>query len=118
VLQRSKDAPFPHIQTTQLDAIREHLVSMYVGGYVADVLHSVDQLGRTPVQLAAGRGHLAVLRLLVDAGATLDHADHEGATSLHAAAMHGHDRLLVRHVPARAVLFTPPLSIVHDHNVT
>jgi hypothetical protein len=118
VLQRSKDTRFPHIQATQLDAIRKHLVRMNVGGYIAGVLHSVDQLGRTPVQLAAGRGHLAVLRLLVQAGATLDHADHEGATPLHAAAMHGHERLLVRCVRARAVLFTPPRSNVRAHRVS
>ena len=76
--------------------------------YVAGVLHSVDQLGRTPVHLAAGRGHLAVLRLLMEAGARLDHADHEGATPLHAAATHGHEKLLVRRVLARALLRSSP----------
>lgn len=54
----------------------------------------VGQVARNPMKIqalhagAAGR-HLAVVKLLVDAGAPVDTAQHEGWTPLHAAAQHG-----------------------------
>src|SRR5262245_49918585 len=42
------------------------------------------------LHLAAGRGHLEVLELLLAAGATVNRWSHEGSTPLHEAALGGH----------------------------
>lgn len=42
------------------------------------------------LHLAAGRGHLAVVELLLAAGATVSRWSHDGSTPLHEAALRGH----------------------------
>jgi ankyrin repeat protein len=75
---------------------------------VAALLDSDPQLcnlaDRSPERLsvlhhAAGRGHLAVVELLLAAGAAVDKRSHDGSTPLHEAAAGGHleiVRLLVQ----------------------
>ena len=46
--------------------------------------------GRTALYLAANSGDLEVCKLLVDAGAELNHQNHGGDTALHIAASMGH----------------------------
>ena len=46
--------------------------------------------GRTPLMQAAAKGDAGAARLLLDAGAGVDHRDGEGATALTLAAFQGH----------------------------
>lgn len=49
-----------------------------------------DKRGVTPLMLAAGAGHLAVLESLLAAGCEVKLKDQDGATALHRAAAQGH----------------------------
>jgi len=49
-----------------------------------------DKRGVTPVMLAAGAGHLAVLESLLAAGCNFNLKDQDGSTALHRAAAQGH----------------------------
>ena len=51
-------------------------------------VNSVDILGRTPLNAAAGHAELDVLKLLIACGADVDHPDARGQTPLHLAADH------------------------------
>jgi|GEM_PF-920868 len=51
---------------------------------------AMDDKGRTPLILAASRGHVEICRLLLDAGADLTHIDKEGNDALLAATAKGH----------------------------
>jgi len=67
-------------------------------GDLEKVRELLKQSGRTPLHLAASRGHLDVARLLVESGADVDARSEFGYTPLHVAAMEGYldvARLLV-----------------------
>ncbi|KAH7113172.1 ankyrin repeat-containing domain protein [Dactylonectria estremocensis] len=49
-----------------------------------------DAYGRTPLSLAAGKGHEDIVRLLLDRGASIEAADPSGRTALSLAAGDGH----------------------------
>ncbi|KAJ8352494.1 hypothetical protein SKAU_G00239700 [Synaphobranchus kaupii] len=51
---------------------------------------AIDGEGRTALSLAAARGSMEVVRLLLDRGLDENHKDHLGWTPLHAAACEGH----------------------------
>ena len=62
-------------------------------------LDTRDRTGQTPLQHAATAGHAKCLRMLLDAGANVNHADSDGRTALTLAASKGHKvaaKLLVR----------------------
>jgi ankyrin repeat protein len=50
----------------------------------------VTDNGTTPLHFASHEGHLAVVRLLLEAGAAKDVSNAHGATALHLAARRGH----------------------------
>lgn len=65
-----------------------------------------DHAGRTPLHVAVLRGHVPLVRLLLQRGASAGAADGAGRTPLHEAAWHGHSQvaelLLRRGAPATA----------------
>jgi ankyrin repeat protein len=61
----------------------------------------VDELGRSPLRLAAGWGHVAVARALCEAGVDVDRTDSDGVTPLTMASQNGH-AAMVRFLLRRA----------------
>jgi ankyrin repeat protein len=53
-----------------------------------------ERLGRTPLSLAAARGHEQVVMLLLESGAELDDEDSEGTTPLSLAIANGHEAVV------------------------
>ncbi|KAJ6680250.1 hypothetical protein OIU79_019871 [Salix purpurea] len=53
-------------------------------------VNSVDSCGRTPIHVAASRGHVEVARFCVSAGGKTEVLDCDGSSSLHLAAEKGH----------------------------
>lgn len=45
-------------------------------------LNAIDNENRTPLHLAAWQGHSAIVRLLIEHGASVNHACNQGATAL------------------------------------
>lgn len=56
-------------------------------------LEATDRHGQTPLNLAARHGYTDVVRVLLAAGASADHADCDGWTALRAAAWGGHTQV-------------------------
>lgn len=54
-----------------------------------------DELGRSPLQIAVARGHLALVNVLVKAKANVNHVDHlKGFSALHYAAQYNYPLIL------------------------
>lgn len=60
---------------------------------VAAAVNSVDAAGQTPLHLAADRGHVEAIQVLVHAGADISAQDHDGIGILQAAVIGGHVRV-------------------------
>lgn len=61
--------------------------------YFQAKLEATDRHGQTPLNLAARHGYADVVRVLLAAGASADHADCDGWTALRAAAWGGHTQV-------------------------
>lgn len=57
-------------------------------------LQQTDRHGQTPLNVAARLGHAEVVKVLLAAGADVDHADCDGWTALRAAAWGGHTQVV------------------------
>jgi hypothetical protein len=69
------------------DAARALVESgQWVGSWTPDV---VNEVGLTPLQIAAGNGYVACVLLLLKKGATVDQTDNYGDTALIRAALSG-----------------------------
>lgn len=54
-----------------------------------------DELGRNPLQLASENGYLAMVNILINAGADIDHIDRlKGFSAMHYAALRNHPKIL------------------------
>lgn len=69
----------------------------------ARLVNLKDELGRSPLQLAAQAGHLDLVNILINAGAQVNHTDRlKGYTALHYAAMHNHPKIILFLLSRRA----------------
>src|SRR5208282_116425 len=59
-----------------------------------DLINAPDHIGETLLQSAAGKGKLAVVKLLLDSGAAVDGLQQPGLTALHYAAGNGHKAIV------------------------
>jgi cytohesin len=59
-----------------------------------DLINAPDRIGETLLQSAAGKGKLAVVKLLLDSGAAVDGLQQPGLTALHYAAGNGHKAIV------------------------
>ncbi|KAL9132838.1 MAG: hypothetical protein Q9175_005983 [Cornicularia normoerica] len=81
-----------------------------------------DQFGQTPVLRAADAGHIKCIRMLLDKGANLKHADYEGRTALSLAAIKGHKvvaKLLLKNdaeINAQDKKGNTPLALAAEKN--
>lgn len=58
-------------------------------------LEATDRHGQTALNLAARHGYSDVVKVLLAAGANVDHADCDGWTALRAAAWGGHTKVIL-----------------------
>lgn len=89
--ERGLDALVAAAEAGSMSAV-EHLLSLG-----ADVNQAGTTFGVTPLNQAAMNGHAAVVRRLLDAGASVDvrlTGSHVGATPAHTAALRGHSEAL------------------------
>ncbi|NGX56459.1 MAG: hypothetical protein K1060chlam5_00702 [Candidatus Anoxychlamydiales bacterium] len=64
-----------------IDLIKYYLFTKYPNK-TPNLLNKADENGKTPLAWAAKKGHRAIVRLLIDRGATIDQADDLGSTPL------------------------------------
>ena len=72
------------------EAVREVLSSLGGAGAALD-WRNEDAKSRTALHVAAGRGRVAVVRMLVEAGASVNVGDSNGETALDIAVSRGED---------------------------
>ena len=74
--------------------------------YLSNILTALPQTGHTALQRAAAGGHLEVVELLVQQGASLDHQDElHGNTALHEAAWKGFSQTVSSLCQAKANVY-------------
>ncbi|EEP77938.1 predicted protein [Uncinocarpus reesii 1704] len=74
-----------------INRVHEPAITLLIE-YGADVNASV--YGVTPTMLAIERGSMAIVKLLLDAGANMDAQDYHGQTALHISALNGQGEIL------------------------
>lgn len=70
-------------------------------------INSVNSSNQTLLHIAAERGYLPIIELLIHKGARLDLQDLKGHTALHRAASRGHTRIVKALIKAGAPIYTP-----------
>ncbi|XP_066532025.1 transient receptor potential cation channel, subfamily N, member 1 [Hoplias malabaricus] len=72
-------------------AVLQEMLSNVPSSRVQTAINKHAKNGRSPLLLAAERGHMAVVRVLLENSARVDVFDEEGKAALHLAAEQGHD---------------------------
>ncbi|XP_055005684.1 ankyrin repeat domain-containing protein 6b isoform X2 [Boleophthalmus pectinirostris] len=86
----------------EVHALSERLLVASHKGQLQNVVHlinkgaevAVTRFGRSPLHLAAHKGHIEVVHVLLRAGCDLDIQDDGGQTALHRAAVHGNTAVI------------------------
>ncbi|XP_026785883.3 transient receptor potential cation channel, subfamily N, member 1 [Pangasianodon hypophthalmus] len=72
-------------------AVLQEMVNNVPSNCLQTAINKQDKTGRSPLMLAAERGHMAVVKLLLQSNARVDVFDEEGKSALHLAAEQGRE---------------------------
>ncbi|XP_035380821.1 transient receptor potential cation channel, subfamily N, member 1 [Electrophorus electricus] len=89
--RQAGETPLHYCARVGNDAVLREMLASVTSSRLQMAINKHAKNGRSPLLLAAKRGHTAVVRVLLENSARVDVFDEEGKAALHLAAEQGHD---------------------------